>query len=625
MKHILLFFLSNIHLNKETGEFIHSKYLGQNGRIFDCVQTNEAAVDYMMSDLDTGLDALFFFSSNKTKECLTMPSKGELVSKTHIDWFKERVCNKYPALQNAFHNVDYDEKKDADESIRQVTEMTEMIKSYIDESDDKDICLHADMTGGFRHASMMMLSVMQLLRQYQGIRIGKVLYSNWMKRKKEYGNASLKGFNEEEQSYKQADINLTEPMGVVEDVTEVHRMFLLISGTDEFVNYGSVKEINRYFANRPKSRELEQLITTMDSFSDAIKICRTDKIESVVRNLQKCINEFACNTCKTVHERIFSQIITILVKEYGDLLHQGVTKLDIIDWCIRKDFLQQAMTLCTEWLPFVLVENKICYTEDGMIQLEALNLGIDMDRSWQQSFIINYKGTGIEKDKDKVITSNGPKGAGLSIYNYISGKGKVESAADFPEGEEPLLQLFSECEKFTDIFQELKEQKITLAEFAEKAPMSERAAHILWRTMVVNNYNYAKGFRDYLISVKKPLNLLNRIRSTFSEEQYGSLFSIIIKKNVKKREKNLKNKWEMRETEYRNMLDSGIMKTKCPGDVIHLLKGYFDIRMARNGINHATSNMQDFEPQGTESGLQDENEAIKVMMLSYLKDLKKFC
>ena len=118
---------------------------------------------------------------------------------------------------------------------------------------------------------------------------------------------------------------------------------------------------------------------------------------------------------------------------------------------------------------------------------------------------------------------------------------------------------------------------------------------------------------------------MNRIRSTFSEEQYGSLFSIIIKKTVKKREKNLKNKWEMRETEYRNMLDSGIMKTKCPGDVIHLLKGYFDIRMARNGINHATSNMQDFEPQGTESGLEDENEAIKVMMLSYLKDLKKFC
>lgn len=389
MKNILLFFLSDIHLNKKTGEFIISEYDGRNGKIFECIQTNEPAVDYIMDLLANKLDALFFFSTKKTKEQLDVTINENRVSETHIEWFTNRIIQKYPMLMGSFYNVDYDENKDADESIRQVTEMTEMIRSYLDESDDKDICLHADMTGGFRHASMMMLSVMQLLRQYQGIRIGKVLYSNWMKRKKEYGNLPSKGFNEEGQSYKQADINLTEPMGVVEDVTEVHRMFFLISGTDEFVNYGSVKEINRYFANRPKSRELEQLITTMDSFSDAIKICRTDKIESVVRNLQKCINEFACNTCKTVHERIFSQIITILVKEYGDLLHQGVTKLDIIDWCIRKDFLQQAMTLCTEWLPFVLVENKICYTEDGMIQLEALNLGIDMDRSWQQSFIIN--------------------------------------------------------------------------------------------------------------------------------------------------------------------------------------------------------------------------------------------
>ena len=63
MKNILLFFLSNIHLNSQTHAFTTSRYEGKNGKIFECVQTNEPAVDYMMDILEDKLDALFFFSS----------------------------------------------------------------------------------------------------------------------------------------------------------------------------------------------------------------------------------------------------------------------------------------------------------------------------------------------------------------------------------------------------------------------------------------------------------------------------------------------------------------------------------------------------------------------------------
>ena len=260
MKNLLLFFLSDIHLNDKTGEFRISRYVGYKGREYECIQTNESAVDYLMDYLDDKLDALFYFSSKKTKMELDVNVNGVSDTKTHVEWFQERINGKHPVLKDSFHGVDYDEDKDTDESIRQVTEMTEQIKGYLDHSEDKDIRIYADMTGGFRHASMMMLSVLQLLDQYKGIKIEKVLYSNWKKAKiftkTQVDNQNCeKSIDQNQQSY-------DKDHGIVEEVTELHRMFTLVSGTDEFVNFGSVKEIDRYFENRPKSKALESLINT---------------------------------------------------------------------------------------------------------------------------------------------------------------------------------------------------------------------------------------------------------------------------------------------------------------------------------------------------------------------------
>lgn len=610
MKHILLFFLSNIHLNKETGEFIHSKYQGQNGRIFDCVQTNEAAVDYMMTDLDTGLDALFFFSSNKTKECLTVPSKGELVSKTHIDWFKGRVCNKYPALQNAFHNVDYDESKDTDESIRQVTEMTEQIKSYLDESDDKEICLHADMTGGFRHASMMMLSVMQLLSQYKGIKIGKVLYSNWMKQQNSKREESIAGINEPSQTIQNSDTMHPEPTGIVEDVTEVHRMFMLVSGTDEFVNYGSVKEIERYFANRPKSPSLEALLKTMRDFSDAIKICRTNKIEGLVRQLQQRIKDFSDSAKETVHEGIFAQIIMILHDEYGKLLSADSTQLDIIEWCVKKGFLQQAMTLCTEWLPKVLVDKKICYTDDPRILAEARKKDAAKTRTPEQSFVVSYKIDLPEGYKPKTIGNDEPRDYKKAVMSYILGFSAEVSAEAYPEAKEPLQQLFNECDAFPNIFTMINNGEMSLEDFALKAPLLDKACRCVWSTCRRNNVTYKDEFDHFLKRINVPRDLIKRMEN-LSAEQYGPLLGIEVKPKAKI---SISPRWKKRKTEYLAMIEQGIMKTDYPEKILFFLGNYFGIREERNNINHAS--------QLKNASLKT-NREIEEMITRLLVELKK--
>ena len=90
MKHVLLFFLSDIHLQRDTKQFQHTVYNGK----FDCVQTNESAIDYLSEQLSkTGekIDALFYFLSEKTREVLEVSVDGQIEKRTHAEWFMRRM------------------------------------------------------------------------------------------------------------------------------------------------------------------------------------------------------------------------------------------------------------------------------------------------------------------------------------------------------------------------------------------------------------------------------------------------------------------------------------------------------------------------------------------------------
>ena len=594
MKHFVLFFLSDIHLGK-TGQFIESPYESYDRKSkYQCIQTNESAIDYLMDYLGNNLDGLYYFSSEKTKEELTVIENGKPVTRTHEDWFKKRIVEKHETLKSAFHAVDYDENKDTDESIRQVTAMTELIKQVLDKSEDKDIRIYADMTGGFRHTSMMMLSVLQLLNQHKGIQIEKVLYSNRQGKKEDKTIAG-------------------ETIGVVEDVTELHRMFTLVSGTDEFVNFGSVKEIDRYFKQSTKSPELEALLNTMREFADAIKICRTSKIEEVVKQLQTRIKAFSQAPKNSAQEEIFAQIITILQTEYGQLLSPKVEQVDIIEWCISKGFLQQAMTLCTEWLPFVLVKKKICYTDELKIIKEAQDQGKDW-RTWEQNFFIDYF-RGEEPDSEK-------EGYDSAIKKFNKTGDAEASAALYKEGEERLLQLFTECKKCKKLLSEVTLGKVTVSAFRDDAPMLEKACQTLWNIRK-DSKQFVLGYETFLKAkkIKSMEHLLVQIQG-IPKEYYKPLLNVNAKESEKAgatagKKSDPVYKRENKKAKYRSMFENGIMKSKYSCDVmVNLLMGYYDIQQERNQINHAASDVEE------EAALT--KKTPEELMTDYLTELRKY-
>lgn len=655
MKNVLLLFLSDIHLKKDSTNFQYTIYNDFDN--YKCVQTNESAIYKLVQHLkreSKQLDAVFYFATKLTQKELTVTVDGKEFSKTHEDWFKtwvrynleqenkkalsdaeyekeivhfierrgnnEKDKSKLPCtneekkLPKLIH-VLYDEYATTDESIRQITEMAQTI---LNQYKGEKICLHADMTGGFRHASMMMLSVMQLLKKHSGVEIGQVLYSNWQKH-------------------------------VVEEVTEIHRMFTLISGVDEFVNFGSVKEIEQYFEcldDSEKTEELKELLKKMREFSDAIKICRPNKIANVVKELKVCIDKFQEKTNiikepeneilnkddseKTVNdiplqEKIFAQIITVLRQEYGPLWpekDQDIHKeeINIIRWCIDKGFLQQAMTLCTEWIPAILVDSKICYTEEDSEAVKAskkLSMGkYYTEDNWKQTFISTYNKTFKDVNVPKNNTFQ------QAIEEYRSTKNKEVSAGIFPEGQEFLFELFKECEDL------LKNDggKVNFDILKHKKHL-QKACRLLWASDAINSFNdgFAQYIQNFLFNTDKLLEKIGKLPS-------NKISNLIKKKNKhdtigsekleQKAESKKPQEWNVKALQYNANFDAGIMKTDFSrDDVMALLEGYYNIRTERNQVNHALEkNENDETTMVTNKDIRE----IMVRNLEKIEELLQF-
>ena len=164
------------------------------------VHTNETAIRYLSWKLQEGgekLDAAYAFVSDE-------------VQKEHLNKFRQMF--KLLPIQD----VRLDSSR-LDAAFRSVSVMFEAIQDFLVQYPEDTVRVHVDMTGGPRHASMLMLPLVQMLR-YRGIEVGHVLYSNIA-----------------------AQPPTIEDAGVMLDVLSV------VGGVTEFTAFGNVSQIRYYF------------------------------------------------------------------------------------------------------------------------------------------------------------------------------------------------------------------------------------------------------------------------------------------------------------------------------------------------------------------------------------------
>ena len=279
---------------------------------------------------------------------------------TTLDFFKDRI--KGIVAPGDVISVPYNENATMDEALSDIGEMGKIVLKELtkirgenpalsEEELSQGITMHADMTGGMRNASMMMLGVMRLL-DFSKLKMGMVLYSNW---------------------------EAARSVNFVEDSGDVYRFFDLVAGATEFARYGSVEKLTEYYGMADGddlvfdekyciSRELFELIKAMGYFARSIKLCRYGEFEDACRALSDRISAFEKNGPEYVdaNDKIFATLLPTIKESYKKILGPH-DDLDIITWCVKQGYLQQAMTLYTERVPEFISDNGF-YKLNGKIK-----------------------------------------------------------------------------------------------------------------------------------------------------------------------------------------------------------------------------------------------------------------
>lgn len=343
--HIMLLLLSDVKTDRDHPDRVSmAEY--KNG-IGPCGVTNESAVRHLLLADDGGskitLDKIFLFATKKVQEPIKIvqPSPDIVPGVTHLAYFKERIQGVIPSLKEDFFEIiSYDEDQPISETRRFVLEMAERIMDYaqVKKAQGDEVVLHADLTGGLRHAVMLMLAVMRLL-QYNGIEIGKVLYSNYQAK-------------------------------IVEEANDIYSLFDLIAGADEFAQFGSVSAILRYFGydkemlEKPPhiSERLHRLLLAMRGFAEEIKVCHYGAFAHAVEALSKALKEFREGReadGADINEGMIAQLRFRVEEEYREILGDKIDDVKLLRWCVKHGYLQQALTLFTERVPEILKEREV--------------------------------------------------------------------------------------------------------------------------------------------------------------------------------------------------------------------------------------------------------------------------
>ena len=393
----------------------------------ECIQTNEAPIkDVLIALNGRPLDAIFCLVSDKvggriegSDHVTVWKDKNSDESRTFMNEMKFFLDERLPSINNdpkvktllrkplsedLFTEVEFHESADdpSAEAIRAATALENAIANYITQENKKgtplsigDCHIYADITGGKRTANMAMSAALQLL-QYDGANLERVIYSDFDRDRK-------------------AKENEEKPVHPVSNVQPIHDMYQLVAGVDAFKKYGSSEALDEYFsdviADRNGYRPLKKMLFVMDKFSASVLLCQTNLIKKNLKKLMRRLHKFMKEESgnRPAKVELFARMTGELVRRYSKML-PDITKepdeIEIIQWCTDNSLIQQALTLCTEWLPEYLTNHGAIYTDVLDVQSYCMALEEDKDAGGKKYLLMKFLGQSPSEKTMKKIYAN---------------------------------------------------------------------------------------------------------------------------------------------------------------------------------------------------------------------------
>ena len=458
------------------------------------------------------------------------------------------------------------------DAMQTVPKMHDTLLDYQRQHPEDNIRISVDITGGFRHASMMMLPLIQLLR-YSGFEIGDILYANMSVNPK-----------------------------VVEDASDLLDFTSLIGGAEEFISFGSVKQIQNYFAGVKPSLRLQHLLAKMEALSETLRICGSyDLTKAALLGLGNAIKIYESSLREDrnidAQELYFSKLVPRIKAEYRDILpteEESVSPEEIIRWCLHKGLLQQAITFYAEWLPRALVESGRIDVKDWTIIDDCRARG-NWWSHWSIYLLRNYRpGAGEQKapDADEALTY------GSMVPKFQTGN--LSIVMDFARGKNPELESFLQhvrefCQKH--------DSEATASDILG-LPKDDLIRQVMEWTVPTNSSveRYVKGRMS-----KEPNaeSVIMKALSTLPKDKQGRFFSPDERNDEKEDTKQDKSQWRRDTCQY--LMEQNLIATPLePQKLLDFVERYeLVVDELRNKFAHANSD------SGTVQGQEDIIDAIE--------------
>lgn len=227
-----------------------------------------------------------------------------------------------------------------DIAIRAVRYATEKIINDNENASNEELSIYIDSNGGIRDIMTTIVAAIRLMR------IQKITPKGVMVSEFEPGHRNT----------------ATNPFRITNN-TNMYDTFDLVSGLDEFISYGRGEKICRYY---PQDR----LFDCLDKMGKVFLLCSPTKMLDAVDKVVKVLK-----TEKTSDDAVFDDmreyIVSAIKQDMNDLLFVANRKsaerrleeylLPLIQWCLKKELIQQALTLYAEKMPELIVNKKILY------------------------------------------------------------------------------------------------------------------------------------------------------------------------------------------------------------------------------------------------------------------------
>lgn len=180
--------------------------------------------------------------------------------------------------------------------------------------------IYIDYTGGLRDSSLFMIALIRYL-EFKGIVCKDIIYSDFFSKPK-----------------------------AIRNIRYIYDMFNMINGVSEFVGTGNARQLvdlQKKLENTTNNDNVNNFVSSLQSFSDAIALCNVGSIVDAITSISESINTLE----QDISDDIFVQMFKTLIPTVKEKLYIGKEPpsiLDLSQWCLNNNMLQQAVTIYNE-------------------------------------------------------------------------------------------------------------------------------------------------------------------------------------------------------------------------------------------------------------------------------------